>query len=62
MFIPPLFPQRFDIIQEEEDPEGFKAAQEDQMEIIKAAVEESRNTHHEVMRLLKSFISWSTVR
>ena len=45
--------KRFDIIQEEEDPEGFKAAQEDQMEIIKAAVEESRNTHHEVMGLLK---------
>jgi hypothetical protein len=43
----------FDIIQEEEDPEGFKTAQEDQMEIIKKAVEESRNRHQEVIQLLK---------
>jgi hypothetical protein len=45
--------KKFVIIQEEVDPEGFKAAQEDQMEIIKAAVGESQNRHREVMQLLK---------
>ena len=45
--------KKFVIIQEEEDPEKFKAAQEQQLEIIKAAVGESKNKHHDVRELLK---------
>jgi hypothetical protein len=45
--------KKFVIIQEEEDPEGFKAAKEDQLEIIKAAVRESQNKHQDVLDLMK---------
>jgi hypothetical protein len=45
--------KKFVIIQEEKDPEGFKAAQENQMEIIKATVGESKNRHREVMEMLR---------
>jgi hypothetical protein len=45
--------KRFVIIQQEEDPQGFKAAQEDQLEIIRAAVGESQNRHREMMEMIK---------